>query len=116
MESRDRPDPLLRGLERVENFQAGPPEVPFVSGHNGQIMPSRDRGNIAVLDRHQLAGPFKETRLVRPDVSGGHIETKDSPLHGLNASREPGLQSSPHPPFFRTNPVSNLGNHDTARV
>jgi hypothetical protein len=92
-------------FEWIEDFQTGPSEVPVVAGDNSEPMSQGRCGDVAVLDGHPLARFIELMLQVGPDVRHRDVEAANSPLHGLNQSREPFLEEFPLPSLFRADPV-----------
>jgi hypothetical protein len=103
-------------LERIEYLQSGPPEISVISCHNRQIMTARRRGDIAVFDRHSLAGQLKSSLLVRPHMGHRDIETMDATMHRLDKPCQPCLQAVSRFPVFAPYPIGELRDHDSTRV
>ena len=66
--SRGNPVRLDEFFERIEYLESGTPEVLIVACRDGQPMPPGGRRDVAVFDRHTLAGLVEQPFLISPYV------------------------------------------------
>lgn len=59
---------LVELFERIEYLESGTPEVLIVACGDGQPMPPGGGRDVAVLNRHMLAGLVEQPFLIRPYV------------------------------------------------
>ena len=87
----------------IENPNSGSLKVLHVPSSDRQVVASRDRRDIAVLNRHEFPGRLKLVLLISPHMSDRHVESKNSTVHRLGQFRQPFLQ--------RRTLLSALGSH-----
>lgn len=110
-------DPRSREFfERVEYFQPRTSEVPVVAGGDREFVASGGCSNVAVFDRHTLAGFAEKPLLLRPHVGDRDVEPVNPPLHGVHQACQPGLKRLALPAVFGAHPVGQLGDDHGARV
>jgi hypothetical protein len=63
-------NPLRQFLERIEDLEPGPFEVPVIPGGDRESVATRRRCDVAVFDWHTLAGLVEKALLLCPDM--GH--------------------------------------------
>ena len=71
---------LTELFERIKYLKAGTPEVPIVACRDGQPMPPGGRRDIAIFDRHPLAGSVEQALLLCPNMRNGHLEPVNTSL------------------------------------
>ena len=102
--------------KRIENPDSGSLKILHVSGGNREVMPPRNRGDVAILNRHRFARRLELVLQFRPYVSGRDVEPKNSTVHGLNQIRQPLLQRKALLSALSTHPECQLCNHNRTRV
>src|SRR5260221_752729 len=103
--SRGNPFGLGELFERIEYLESGTPEVLIVACRDGQPMPSRGRRDVAVFNRHTLAGLVEQPFLISPYVCDGYVEPVNSSLQCFHKPRQPGLQDLTLASILRAHPV-----------
>jgi len=102
--------------KRVEDFQTRSPEIFFVAGRDGQIVPAGGGRDVAVFERHFLSGAREELLVFGPHVGDGDVKADDPAVHGVGEPGQPRLQGFARPAFLAANPKGQLGDHHRARV
>lgn len=102
--------------KRIENPNSRPLKILHVSGDNREVMPPRNRRDVAIFNRHRLTRRLELVLLLRPYVSGRYIEPKNSTMHGFDQIRQPLLQCDALAPALSAHPECQLCNHDRTRV
>jgi len=107
---------LLDFGKRIENPNPGPQKILHVSGDNREVMPTRNRRDVAIFNRHRLTRRLEPVLLLRPYVSGRYVKPKNSTLHGLDQIRQPLLQRDALLSALSAHPECQLCNHDRTCV
>ena len=102
--------------KRIENPNSGPLKILHVSGDNREVMPPRNRRDVAIFNWHRLTRRLELVLLLRPYVSGRYVEPKNSTVHGLDQIRQPLLQRDALLSALGAHPECQLCNHDRTRV
>jgi len=80
-------------FERIEYFESGTPEVLVVASGDGQPMPPGGGRDVAVFDRHTLAGLVEQPFLLGPYVCDGYVEPVNSSLECVHKPCQPACRT-----------------------
>jgi len=102
--------------KRIENSNSGSLKILHVSGGNREVMPPRNRRDVAIFNRHRFTRRLELVLQFRPYVSGRYVEPKNSTVHGLNQIRQPLLQRNALLSALSAHPECQLCNYNRTRV
>ena len=102
--------------KRIENPNSGSLKILHVSGGNCEVMPARNRRDVAIFNRHRFTCRLELVLQFRPYMSGRYVEPKNSTVHGLNQIRQPFLQRNALLSALSAHPKCQLCNDNRTRV